>query len=214
MNIWIVIPAHNEEKSIRRIVNDVFKLNRNIIIVDDHSTDQTGHILETLPVNRITNNFVLGYTGSLQKGIEKAFAKNADYVITFDADGQHDAGDIKKFKEVIEKCKPDIVIGKRSKKNRLAETIIGFVTHKLVGISDPFCGMKAYSRSIFEKYHNLEDCFTIGTQLAFRAIKNGATYKEIPITVHKRPDQSRFATSVRGNLLELNAIINVAKYIV
>lgn len=209
MQIYIVIPVYNEEETVEKVIGDVLVYSKNIIAVNDCSTDNTENILKTLPVAIVNNQEKHGYAKTLERGIREAFFSGADYVITIDADGQHRADDLKKFISVIEKEKPDLAIGKRSFKNRFMEEIIGFYSKLRYGFSDPLCGMKAYKKVLFNKYGYLERRYSIATELTFRAIKDKASFIEIPIETEKRQNQSRFANNLKGNLLELKTLINI-----
>ena len=209
MEIALVIPVFNEEATIKRVIEEASSVVKKIIVVNDCSNDNSGKILKSLPVTIINNQKNLGYTKTLEKGIRKAFASGADYLITFDADGQHNAGDLKKFISVIEKNKPDLVIGRRSFKNRLMEEVFGLYSRLRFGFSDPLCGMKAYKKTLFEKYNFLEKKYTIATELTFKAVRDGASFEEISIESEKRLTKSRFANNLKGNLLELKALMNI-----
>lgn len=210
MEIYLVIPAFNEEKTIEKVIKDASRYVSKITVVDDCSADNTEKILNKLPIIISFKNTVnLGYTKTLEKGIKEAFRLGADYVITFDADGQHKVSDLKKFISVIEKSKPDLVLGKRSFKNRFMEEIFGIYSKLRFGFSDPLCGMKAYKKALFERYGYLEKKYTIATELVFKAIKDKVSFVEVPIKSEKRQTQSRFANNLKGNLLEFKALINI-----
>jgi len=209
MEIALVIPVYNEEATINKVVKEAFFFVKKIIIVNDCSTDDTEKILKKLPITIINNQKKLGYTKTLEKGIKEAFRLGADYAITFDADGQHQASDLKKFISVIKESQPDLVLGKRSFKNRFMEEVFGLYSRSRFGFSDPLCGMKSYKKNLFNNYGYLEKKYSIATELIFKAIKNGASFIEIPIKSEKRQTQSRFASNLKGNLLELRAFINI-----
>lgn len=209
LSLCVVIPAHNEEKTIKKVVQEVYSYIQNIIAVDDASTDKTLAILKTLPVYTILNKQKLGYSKSLETGIKKAFENGADYAVSFDADGQHRGSDLPKIIEAINKYNPDFVLGKRTHKNRLMEFFLGLYAKIRFGFSDPLCGLKAYKRDTFQKYNYLEKKFTIGTEIVFRALKEGARFIEVEVTSQKRIDTSRFAGRIKGNLLELRALYNI-----
>lgn len=208
-SLYVVIPAHNEEKTIKKVVQEVYLHIQNIIVIDDASTDKTSSIMKTLPVYTIFNKQKLGYSKSLEDGIKKAFEKDADYAISFDADGQHQGSDLPKIITAIKKYQPDFVIGHRTEKNRFMEVFLGLYTKLKYGFSDPLCGLKAYKQITFRKYNYLEKKFTIGTEMLFRALKDGAKFIEVEVTSHKRNDSSRFAGKLKGNLLELRALYNI-----
>ncbi len=209
MKIWVVIPVYNEDQIILRVITDVYHYIKKIIVVNDGSTDSSHQILTRLPVILINNSINLGYVHSLEKGMNYAFHKGADYVITFDGDGQHNARDLLKFLSVINHIQPDFVLGKRNQKNRAMEYFFSLYSRKLFGFSDPLCGMKAFKREIFVRYGYLEQRYTIGTQLVFDALKNGATFTEIPIHIIARKGDSRFGTKIKGNCLELKAFFHI-----
>ena len=89
--VLFVIPAYNEEKNIRKPVDDIrasFK-DADIIVVNDCSKDNTISVLRELKVNYLDLPLNLGYSGAIQTGIKFAKRNNYDYVIQFDGDGQH-----------------------------------------------------------------------------------------------------------------------------
>jgi len=209
MEIALVIPVFNEETTIKKVIKEASSFVKKIIVVNDCSTDNSEKILKQLPITLINNQKNLGYAKTLEKGIITSFKNGADYAITFDADGQHKASDLKKFISVIEKSKPDLVLGKRLFKNRFMEDIFGIFSKLKYGFSDPLCGMKAYKKYLFEKYNFLEKKYSIATELTFRAIRDGASFEEISIESEKRLTESRFANDLKGNFLEFKALINI-----
>lgn len=209
MNLWVVITAYNEEDTIEGVVDDVYRYIKNIIVVNDFSTDNTPNILKNLPVLVINNKQNLGYARSLEKGLKRAFKEGADYAVSFDADGQHRGESLPRIIACLEKYRPDFVLGKRSSKNRFMEIFFELYSQIKFGFSDPLCGIKAFKREIFQKYNYLEKRYTIGTELIFRALKEGASFKEVNIKTEKRLDDSRFGGKLKGNWLELKALINI-----
>lgn len=209
MNIWVVIPVFNEEQTIRHVITDVYQYSKKIIVINDGSSDSSRQILTQLPVILINNAVNMGYVPSLEKGIRHAFNEGADYVITFDSDEQHKGSDLLKFIVVINRVQPDFVLGKRSRKNRAMELFFSLYAKKRFGFSDPLCGMKAIKKGIFERYGYLEQRYTIGTQLVFDALKDGATFREIQLSTKARKDHSRFGSMLYGNWLELKALFHV-----
>ena len=186
-----------------------------LITVDDASTDKTSQYLSDLSIATIHNKTNHGYTKSIERGLRYAFKHGADYAITFDADGQHLAKDLVSFIKTIESQKPNFIIGNRSFKNRIVEKIFGLYTKRQLGFSDPFCGFKAYSRDFFKQLGNrLEDRYSIGTERIFTKLMTSKTQViEINLTTAKREDEPRFAGALRGNLLELRAILNILRSI-
>src|SRR5436190_18795235 len=88
-SVWVVIAAYNEAAVIARIIADVRRRGYPVVVVDDGSADATAEIVGQAGAVVISHPVNLGQGAALQTGIEFALARNADFVVTFDADGQH-----------------------------------------------------------------------------------------------------------------------------
>ena len=203
--IGIIIPAYNEENTICKIIENA-KDYGEIILVNDASDDNTLELVREHKIYIINNEKNLGYEESLSKGFEFASKNKFDFVITFDADGQHQS---KYLKIIISHFYNgyDLVIGKRNEKNRIAEKIFSLFGKLFYNISDPCCGLKGYSIKIYNRQGFFSNFNSIGTQLSFFAKKNNFNIKEINITVKKREDVSRFGNIIKSNLIILYAVL-------
>ena len=113
-NIFIIIPAKNEQKSIETVLQDVQKYGyTNIVVVDDGSTDQTGRIARDAGAIVLTHFINRGQGAALRTGTEYALQNNADIIIHFDADGQMRAEDIKKLIQPLLEETADMSLGSR-----------------------------------------------------------------------------------------------------
>lgn len=109
----IVVPAFNEEASVRDVILEIFAKNPGIsvLVVDDGSSDQTtaqalsaGALVATLPFN-------LGVGGAMRVGFRYALDRGFDNVVQVDGDGQHDPANVAQLVEHLSSA--DIVIGAR-----------------------------------------------------------------------------------------------------
>src|SRR5438128_915964 len=91
-NVWVVIPAYNEEEIIRSVVDSL--QDYNVVVVDDCSKDETSWRLDGTHAHVLRHIVNLGQGAALQTGITYALHHGAEYVVTFDADGQHQPDDI------------------------------------------------------------------------------------------------------------------------
>jgi len=84
-----VIPAYNEQATIREVVQRTLRHVAHVIVVDDGSRDGTSSALDGLPVTILRNEQNCGKAHSLIRGMDEAFRRGADAVVTLDGDGQH-----------------------------------------------------------------------------------------------------------------------------
>jgi glycosyltransferase involved in cell wall biosynthesis len=111
--VAVVIPALNEERAIRGVVESVLAICPNVIVVDDGSSDATVERVADLPVTLIRHEHSLGKGQGLRDGFRKARALGFDAVVTMDGDGQHLAADVPRLLAAARRYPEHIVIGAR-----------------------------------------------------------------------------------------------------
>src|SRR3990172_3735702 len=107
MNYLIVIPAYNEEKYIKTLLNNLSGITKNIVIIDDGSRDNTYEIVKEMNIPVIHQPHQ-GKGAALKAGFKYALEREYEWVITMDGDGQHGWQDIPCFVEAMSKKKSDI----------------------------------------------------------------------------------------------------------
>jgi glycosyltransferase involved in cell wall biosynthesis len=112
-NVWVVMPAFNEGTVVESVVREVRERWPNVVVIDDCSVDDTcaaaleaGAVVLRHPVN-------LGQGAALETGIRHALRCGAEFVVTFDADGQHRAEDIQVLLDVQRSTGAEVIIGSR-----------------------------------------------------------------------------------------------------
>lgn len=116
MKLSVIIPAYNEERTIRKIIGlvqstDIPGIEKEIIVVDDGSTDQTRAILQSMMgIRYIFHERNLGKGGAIKTGFEKA---TGDIYIIQDADLEYDPGDYHAVIRPILNGKTNVVLGVR-----------------------------------------------------------------------------------------------------
>ncbi|MEM3373705.1 MAG: glycosyltransferase family 2 protein [Candidatus Woesearchaeota archaeon] len=194
LKIFVVIAAYNEEKAISKVIEDLKKEGyHNIIVVDDGSSDKTYEIALKKKVIALRHIINRGQGAALKTGIEYAIKKNADIIITFDADGQFLARDIKNMIKPIVNKEADITLGSRFlgkainipffKKIILKIGVI--VVYLLYGIkvTDSQCGFRAISLEAAKKIEITSDRMEHAGEFFSEIMRHRLTYKEVPITV-------------------------------
>lgn len=111
--VWVVIAAYNEEQVIGETVANVLTHVGNVVVVDDCSADDTAENAFNAGAHVLRHPVNLGQGGALQTGIDFALKSGAEYIVTFDADGQHSAEEILPMLLALQQSKSDIALGSR-----------------------------------------------------------------------------------------------------
>lgn len=204
MRTFVIIPAFNEAKTVRGVLRDVKKVAADIIVVDDGSDDETAALAaqEGALVYRHMINRGLG--GALGTGIAAAIRLGADIVVTFDADGQHEAADIKRLVQPIEEGRADAVIGSRLIEERrmplrrkLYNRFANFVTQALFGVktTDSQSGLRAFSREAAKTLRLKTNKMEVSSEFMKEIRVNNLRLVEIPI----RPIYTNYSMSKGQN---------------
>jgi glycosyltransferase involved in cell wall biosynthesis len=110
---FVVVPCLNEAASIRGLLGEILAQCRDVIVVDDGSTDATAALVAELPVTLIRHPTRRGKGEALRSGFRAALAAGATGVLTMDGDGQHAAADIPRLLAAAAHCEGSLVIGAR-----------------------------------------------------------------------------------------------------
>jgi polyprenyl-phospho-N-acetylgalactosaminyl synthase len=112
-HVYVVIPAYNEGTVLSRVVTEVSRAGYRVVVVDDGSSDATALVAHAAGAAVIAHPFNLGQGAALQTGIDYALAQAAEFVVTFDADGQHRVADIARLVEALVHERADFALGSR-----------------------------------------------------------------------------------------------------
>ncbi len=208
--VAIVVPAYNEASTISNIIKTVREYGTPIV-VDDGSTDNTGFLAKESGAVLVSHIRNMGYEEALNSGFKKADELDVNFIITIDADGQHNPILIKKFIDCFS-ANCDVVIGVRSKRQRFAEHLFAWYTNYFFGIKDPLCGMKAYKTSFYRTRGIFDSFRSVGTELAIFAARNGYKINQIEFEVKDRDGKSKFGDIISGNYKIIRAMIYTMTY--
>ena len=199
---WVVIPAYNEAATVRDVAMRALRHCRNVIVVDDGSTDGTAEALADLDVTLLRNDQNRGKAGSLVRGFDHALAHGAAGVITLDADGQHAPEEIPVFLEQAKDCPNTLLIGARRRDqrrasfwryaaNRIADFWIGWAAGK--PIEDSQSGFRFYPAGLLRKVqvpHSPERSFVYESEILIETARHGAELRGVAVSVTRRPGPS------------------------
>ena len=210
MLLSVIIPVYNEEKTLEECLKRVFEtsVNKEIIIVNDGSTDQSKNILKevekkfqsnSLPQSvknlKIIHKKNQGKGSAVRAGLALA---EGDIIIIQDADLELDPQEYSKLLEPFEKQNADIVFGSRflSGETEYVVPKMRYLANKfLTGLSNIMSGIyltdeatcyKLFRREIIQSFNLTSDRFGIDPELIAQTAKKGYSVVEISISYNPR----------------------------
>lgn len=195
LQICVLVPTYNNERTLRRVLDEILLFTDQIIVVNDGSTDATADILSSYAdkITTVTLPKNAGKGTALQVGFQQAKKMGFDYAISIDSDGQHFASDLPTFIEHLEKSEnPSILlIGSRDlnqegvpKKSNFGNRFSNFWFWFETGISltDTQSGYRLYPlKDLKNKYYSKKFEFEI--EVIVRAAWDDVEVKNIPVQV-------------------------------
>ena len=203
MKLSIIIPCYNEENTIKIIVEKVLKFNlyeKEIIIVDDCSTDSSRQIIKKLALENSNIKYFfleknLGKGAALSKGF---FEASGDIILTQDADLEYDPSDYPKLLKPFIDTDADIVYGSRFLggdyvrlhffwhflANKLLTLITNLVTN--LNMSDMETGYKVFKSSVIKSIKIKEKSFGVEPEITVKLAKKKLVFYEVPISYKGR----------------------------
>ncbi len=207
-----VIPAYNEELNIAKVIDEIRTdiKDADIVVINDCSKDNTKKIVEDKGVNCITLPFNMGYAMAVQTGIKYASQNDYDYVLQFDADGQHIAKETDKLIKCMKETSSDIVIGSRfiekgSYNQSFFRKLGTDMFSKLIKIfckekiTDPTSGFQCLNKKTINrfsqmgKYPDFPDA-----NLIIELLYDGFKITEVPVKMRLR----EFGESMHGGIIK------------
>jgi glycosyltransferase involved in cell wall biosynthesis len=195
--IRAIIPGYEEAPRIEEVVRAA-ALFLPVLVVDDGSTDGTAEVAEAAGAEVIRQHRNAGKGAALRAGFRHALAEGCEAVVTLDADGQHDPGEIPAFLAKWERERPDLVIGRRDFRamppvRRLANNLGQRTFSWAVGrpIHDNQSGYRLVARRLMERLlESEEQGFAFEVEMITLAIRAGHVIEWVPIRTIYRGEPS------------------------
>ncbi len=220
--IFIVMPAYNESKTIKEVIEELKGKDLNLFVIDDGSEDETYKIAENTINDSIKGSVyrhVLnrGLGAALKTGIEAALIKGADIIVTFDADGQHHPEDIIPVCKPIIEGKADFVIGTRDFKEmpaskKFGNTVMNWLTQIFYGIhvNDSQSGLRAFNKVSAEVIEINSRGYGVSSEIIGEIKKYDLKIGEVPIkTIYTDYSMSKGTNLTVGLKILFKLIINI-----
>jgi glycosyltransferase involved in cell wall biosynthesis len=164
-----------------------------VIVVDDGSTDQTSGALDGSSAFLLQHCVNRGQGAALQTGIRFALLHDADVVVTFDSDGQHDPDDIEALLGPIRSGEYEVTLGSRFLGSALNMPLgrrlvlkAGIIFTRLISrirVTDVHNGMRAFNREAAQSLHISMDRMAHASEILDQIAQHGWRYREVPVTI-------------------------------
>ncbi len=200
----VVIPTYNEIDNIEDFVNQIIKINVDILIVDDNSPDGTGDLVQKLSenssqVNLLKRSGKLGLGSAYREGFKWGLNEGYKYLIEMDADFSHSFSDLN---NILQNSKNfDVVIGSRyipgggsngwDFKRKLLSSYANKLSKVLLRskINDMTSGFRSYSSEALNEinyFSTKSDGYSFQIEMTIRSIEKKLSIKEVPIIFTER----------------------------
>jgi glycosyltransferase involved in cell wall biosynthesis len=191
--IAVLVPAYNAEKSLAELIHRVRKSlgDVQIVVVDDGSADKTHEVAVSAGAVILRHEKNRGKGAALQTGFN-FLTKQAgiEFILTMDADLQHQPEDAPKFFLAQQKTIADIIIGCRERigtrmpmHRRLSNTITSALVGIRTGVSikDSQCGFRLIRRPVIERIQLEAAGYEAETEFLIKAARRGFIIDSVPV---------------------------------
>lgn len=197
----VIIPTYNNAATLAAVVKDVAAYTKNILVVNDGSTDSTLSELAPFPfIQLISYPKNVGKGWALRQAIAQAIAKGYRYAITIDSDGQHFAKDLPAFIEKIKAEPGSFIIGARNMnqssvpgKSSFGYKFSNFWFRVETGINcpDTQSGYRLYPLDPLKKMRFFTKKYEFEIEVLVRSAWKGVPVTAVPVTVYYAPKETR-----------------------
>lgn len=220
--ISVIIPAYNEERTIIAILDKINKisLDKEIIVVDDGSTDKTKESLVLFSQKNILNLKILYHEKNLGKGAAiKTGLRSAtgEIVIVQDADLEYDPSDYYKLIAPIMSGEAEAVYGSRNRGGNssgkmtykwggILVTIVADILYGLK-ITDESTGYKVFKKGVLESLNLQSDGFEFCPEVTAKIARKKYRLAEVPITYNPRTHNEGKKIKLKDGMIAIWTLI-------
>lgn len=193
-DVWLVIPVYNEATVIAGVVQEARKAFPNVVCVDDGSRDGSADLIRRSGAHLVRHPVNLGQGAAIQTGVEYARAQpDAQYFVTFDADGQHQVEDVGRMVQRLRDEPLDIVVGTRFHgdtehipfiKRFVLKTVVTLSpTLRRLGLTDAHNGLRVFTKKVADDLNITLNGMGHASQIVEMIARRGWRVAEEPVTI-------------------------------
>lgn len=189
---YVVIAAFNEGPAIAEVVRGL-RPDYPVVVVDDGSSDDTAEIARAAGAHVLQHVINRGQGAALQTGIAYALKMGAQYVVTFDADGQHQPTDLPALVSPIASGEVDICLGSRflehadavpfGRRMLLMGAVVFTLITSRIRLTDAHNGLRAFSRRAADGLDIRLDRMAHASELVDLVRASGLSFREVPVHI-------------------------------
>ncbi len=203
MRVLALVPAYNEGEAVSGVVRGVFGYISDVLVVDDGSTDDTAAEAAAAGAKVVRFERNCGKGAALKAGFDAAREMGFTHVLTLDADGQHDPGDIPLFIQEAEKSDADIVLGSRMADlgsmpclRRMSNRVSSRLISKVAGqrIRDSQSGYRLLKVQSLDRMAFRATRYEAESEMLISAACRGLRIVEVPIKTIYGAEKSKYRT--------------------
>lgn len=191
---FVIVPVYNEATVLEGVLASLTRNFQNVICVDDGSTDESAKIIRKSGATLLQHKHNRGQGAAFRTGFEYALRqKNARYLITFDADGQHKVDDALAMLRHARKNKLSAVLGSRflgaapgmTFARRLVLRAAIRFTHifTTLPLTDTHNGLRVFSRNFAKKFTFKFNGMAYASEMELAIATQNVAYEEYPVTI-------------------------------
>ena len=197
--VCAIIPAFGEERFIGAVVRGVLGHLDHVVVVDDHSADQTAQAAREAGAQVIRHSENLGKGAAIKTGLAEA-ANSFGFFLFMDGDGQHDPAEIPKFLRKATETQAHLIIGNRMRKiatmppiRRWTNKFMSWQISRLCRqeLPDSQCGYRMARYELLPLLRDCNDGFAFETECLLLTARHGFQIEFVPVRTIYRDERSK-----------------------